>query len=76
KDGIIALLTVGSFAYTAWRTYNRSGFESPLFWIYGGIALGFYGGNLYGSWQSALRYNERQAQSLIHDTQATLYPRL
>lgn len=76
KDGIISLITVGSFAFTAWRSYNRNGFESPFFWIYGGIALGFYGGNLYGSWQSALRYNEKQVQSLIHDTEAVLYPRL
>ncbi|MFK7924055.1 MAG: hypothetical protein AB8H47_19010 [Bacteroidia bacterium] len=76
KDGIIALLSVGSFAFTAWRSYNRNGFESPFFWLYGGIALGFYGGNLYGSWQSAQRYNEKQIQSLIHDTEAVLYPRL
>lgn len=76
KDGIISLITVGSFAYTAWRSYNRNGFENPFFWLYGGIALGFYGGNLYGSWQSALRYNEKQVQSLIHDTEAVLYPRL
>ncbi|MEM6344256.1 MAG: hypothetical protein AAF927_10265 [Bacteroidota bacterium] len=76
KDAIISFLTVGSFAFTAWRSYNRNGFESPFFWIYGGIALGFYGGNLYGSWQSAVRYNEREVHNLIHDTEASLYPRL
>lgn len=76
KDAIISFLTVGSFTYTAWRSYNRNGFESPFFWIYGGLALGFYGGNLYGSWQSAVRYNEREIQSLIHDTETSLYPRL
>ncbi|MEL7533020.1 MAG: hypothetical protein AAFN10_17015 [Bacteroidota bacterium] len=76
KDAIISFLTVSSFAFTAWRSYNRNGFESPFFWIYGGLALGFYGGNLYGSWQSAVRYNEREIHNLIHDTEASLYPRL
>ncbi len=65
-DGIVALLTVGTFAFQAYRGYSnkemgkKMGFKSPYFWIFGSVGVGFYFGNIYGSWKSAKKYNSDQ----------------
>jgi hypothetical protein len=66
-----------SFAYialTSWLSYDgfqRAGTKSFKGWAFGIAAAIFYGGNIYGSVQSAHRYNEaarERFQSLIRST--------
>jgi hypothetical protein len=72
KDGLIALVFVGSTAFQAWRSYERRGLSSPGFWIYGSLAAGFYLGNIFGSHRAAKRYNDLQNQSVIRDARSVL----
>lgn len=64
KDGIISLLFVGSFGYQAYRRFSQKGTSSVGGWIYGGVALGFYVSNIYGSYQSAKFYNKKQNEKI------------
>jgi hypothetical protein len=66
KDGLFALLLVGSSAYESYVGFHARGTRSVLGWVFGGLTIGFYGGNIYGSYQSAKRFNERQITN-IHD---------
>ena len=64
KDGLIGFLTVGASAYQSVRGFQRRGINSGYGWVFGGLATGFYFGNIYGSVQSAKRYNKRKKQNL------------
>lgn len=59
KDGIISMLFIFSAAYQAYRGFNKKGKNSVSGWIYSGVGLGFYIGNIYGSYKSAQIYNAR-----------------
>jgi len=72
KDGLLSLILIGSLSYFSYRNFSRNGRESVLGWVYGGLAIGFYGGNLYGSFQSANRYHDRQTQRIQADVQRVL----
>lgn len=60
KDGIISLLFVASNAYQSYRGFSSDGVSSAYGWIFGSLAVGFYGGNLYGTLQSVKRFNRKQ----------------
>lgn len=64
KDGIISLVFVGTFGYQAYRRFNQKGIKSVGGWIYGGVALGFYISNIYGSYQSAKYYNKKRNEEI------------
>ena len=75
KDGLISFGIVSSLGYASYRNFARNGKGSVLGWVYGGLATGFYLGNLYGSWQSAHRYNDHQSEEIIHETTRLFYSR-
>lgn len=64
SDGIISFIFVASTAYQAYRRFNKNGVKSPTAWIYSGVSLGFYIGNIYGSVQSAKYYNSIKRQEI------------
>jgi len=66
KDGLISALFVGSFGYQTYRRFSQRGFGDVGGWIYGGFALGFYVSNLYGSYQSAKYYNNKQNDKIYN----------
>lgn len=67
KDGLISLIFVGANAYQAYRGFfNKNGLKSAQGWIYSGIGMGFYLGNLYGSAKSAKLYNQNINHRLVH----------
>jgi len=66
KDGIVSLLFVGSFAYQSYRRFRDKGTEAVGGWIYGGLALGFYISNIYGSYQSARYYNKKLDEKIYN----------
>mgnify|MGYP003632909533 CR=1 FL=1 len=57
KDGLVALLFVGSTAWQAQRAFQRQGVESVRGWIFASISLGFHVGNIFGSHKSAKLIN-------------------
>ena len=59
KDGLVSLFFVGTMAFQAYRGFRQSGVKSTRGWIYGGVALGFHLGNIYGSVVSAKNYNKK-----------------
>lgn len=59
KDGIVSMVFVSTMAFQAYRGFNKNGINSTRGWIYGGIGLGFYLGNIYGSVASAKGYNKK-----------------
>ncbi len=56
-DGVLSSVFVFSAGFQSYRRFNKSGISSVGGWIYGGVALGFYVSNIYGSYQSAKYYN-------------------
>ena len=60
QDGIFSLLLVGGTAFQAYRGFKNKGVESIRGWVFGAIALGFYTGNIWGSFRSAKKYNNRK----------------
>lgn len=73
KDGIISFVITGSLGFASYRNFSRNGRGSILGWVYGGLALGYYAGNLYGSFQSAHRFNEQESGRIIDETTRLLY---
>ncbi len=57
SDGIFAFITTGLFSFLAYDNFKaRHNFRG---WLFAGLAAGFYGGNVYGSYTSAQIYNSR-----------------
>jgi len=59
KDGIISFIFVGINTFQSIRYYNKKGFKSGGTWIFGGLAAGFYLGNIYGSFKAAKLKNKQ-----------------
>ncbi len=68
-DGIVSLLFIAGTAWQSYRGFNKSGVKSVSGWIFGGISMGFYIGNIYGSVKSARRFNKLK----IDDTNKEVY---
>lgn len=65
KDGAISLIMLSATSFQAIRGYNRNGFDSAKFWIFGTLSAGFYLGNIYGSAKSAQKFNRTKNDALI-----------
>lgn len=72
RDGLISLVVVSLLGFQTVRIYQKEGIDHPLTWVYGGLATGYYGGNLYGSWQAAKRYNAIQEAAITDEVEAWL----
>lgn len=75
KEGITSFFFVAAMAYQSYRAFNRRGLESVTGWIYGGLGLGFYLGNIYGAHQSARNYNQRRLDAIYHEVDQLIYSR-
>ncbi|MCC6722006.1 MAG: hypothetical protein IT243_07365 [Bacteroidia bacterium] len=68
KDGIMAFLFTGLSAYQAYRGYKSKGIKSGIFLVYSGITAGFYLGNIYGSYKSAIQKNKLSRKKIDKKT--------
>ncbi len=57
KDGLISFLFVAANSFQAYRSFSKYGVHQTFGWVFGGFALGFYSGNIYGSIRSAKKFN-------------------
>ena len=58
KDAIFSFVLTVAAAYQSYRAFNKNGIGSVVGWVYGGLASGFYIGNIYGSVQAAKKTNQ------------------
>lgn len=72
KDGIVSLFFTAGMAFQSYRNFNKFGTNNHRGWIYGGIGLGFYLGNIYGSVKSTKDYNRKKVNTLQHEA-STLF---
>lgn len=73
KDGLLSLLFVATNTWQSYRGFSKNGIKSATGWIFGGLAVGFYSANLFGSWKSANIYNSKQVDLIRHETEGILY---
>jgi hypothetical protein len=73
KDGLIQFFFVAFSAYESAHAFDVAGRGSIMGYIYGGLAVGFYGGSIYGSYKSAKRYNTRHEELLLNDAKAIIF---
>ena len=66
KDALFSFLSICLGAWQATNSFSDSGIYSTSGWIYGGMALFLYSGNIYGSFSSAQKYNDNN-QKIINE---------
>ncbi len=54
-DGIFSMITISISSFYAYKYYKEENYL--MSGLFGGLALGFYGGNIYGSYISVKVYN-------------------
>lgn len=57
KDGIVSFVFVSLSAWQSYRGFEKRGTKSVYGYIYGGLTLAFYSGNIFGAYKSAKKYN-------------------
>lgn len=63
-DGVSSLLMFSFAAWEAYRGFRDDGNDSVRGWIFGSLALFFYGGNIYGSLVAVQIYNDHIEDAL------------
>lgn len=59
KDGLTSFLFVGLTGFQSYLAFKKKGKESVYGWISGGLSLGFYLGNIYGSQKAVKTHNAK-----------------
>lgn len=67
KDGLVSMIFTGGMAFQSYRSFNKNGINNFRGWLFGGIGLGFYIGNVAGSVKSAKNYNTKKINILQHE---------
>ncbi len=73
KDGLISLFFIGINGYQSYRYFNKYGEKSILGWSFAGVSFGFYTGNIYGSFKSAKRYNNKLDNEIHKKVENTVF---
>jgi len=72
RDGLITMVIIALNTFEAYRGFTKYGTKSVLGWVSGGIALGYYGGGIYGSWKAASKYNNDFNNKIKNETEELL----
>jgi len=72
KDGIYAFIFISTFS---WLTYKSISNDALVFnsVFYGTITLSFYLANIYGSYKSAVKYNQKLNKNKTNEVQNVLF---
>ncbi len=73
KDGIISFIFIAGSAWQAYRGFDKFGTGSAYGWIFGSVSLGFYTGNIFGSWKAVKQYNTGLDVKLQHKAAHIIY---
>jgi hypothetical protein len=72
KDGLLALLSIGTSSWQAYNGFHRDGTKSAYGWVFGSLATVFYLSTIYGSQKSAKVYNRNQEDKILHQVEYLL----
>jgi tetratricopeptide (TPR) repeat protein len=73
KDGLTGFLFVGAVAFQSYRGFSKKGIDSVSGWAYGGVALGFYIGNIWGSAKAARNFNRTKNEHIFRQAKMLCY---
>jgi len=73
KDAAISFIFVGVNAWQAYRGFDKYGSKSAYGWVFAGLSVGFYFGNIYGSVKSVKKYNKKLDDALYHKAEHTIF---
>lgn len=76
KDGVISLVFVGVNVWQTVRRFDKEGTDTFWGWVHGGLGLGFYIGNVYGSHKAARKSNALQRLRFQRETENLVFPTL
>lgn len=69
KDGLVSFLMTSTAAFMSVRGFNKNP-KSFYPWAMGTLSVVYYSGNVYGSAQSALKYNKDKEDEMVSKTRA------
>ena len=72
KDGMVSFLMVFGSAFQSYRGFTKYGTGNAYGWIFGGISLIFYTGNIWGSGKAAHMTNHRFLHAIHSDAENIL----
>ena len=73
RDALMSFLLTTSNAYLSYRFFKEKGLSSVNGWLFGGFALSFYAGNLFGSYKAAKEYNEGINKAYQDEAKSIIY---
>lgn len=73
KDGLYSLLIIAANVWQSYRGFEKYGSESAYGWIFGGLAIGFYSGNIYGSYKETVKYNNKLDENIYKKAQKCIF---
>lgn len=69
KDALFSFVFVSLSAWQSYRGFDQKGVNSLYGWLYGGMGLGFYIGNIYGSAKAVNKHNYELDHHLQHQAE-------
>jgi hypothetical protein len=72
-DAFMSLLFVSTNAWLSYRGFSKKGVKSVNGWVFGSISVGFYFGNIFGSYKAAKNYNQIEYDKIYNEAKAALY---
>jgi hypothetical protein len=57
----------------SYRGFSKKGVKSANGWIFGSLTVGFYFGNIFGSYKAAKNYNQIEYDKLYNEAKAAVY---
>ncbi len=76
KDGLFSLALVGLCGVVAYEGFHHSGWKSVQGILFGSLAFGFYGGNIYGSVLAAHQDNLAREKQILEGLSFSVNARL
>jgi len=71
-DGLFSMLLISGTSWLAYEGFRDSGISGFKGWFFGGLALFFHTGNIYGSVKAAQVSNRLKEETLTHDVETHL----
>lgn len=72
-DAVMSFIFVSTNAWLSYRGFSKKGINNANGWIFGGISLGFYLGNIWGSGRTARTYNQIEYEKLYNEAKNSIY---